>query len=186
MTTKPRLLSQSLLARTQVFRVEQLELEFANGVRRCYERIDGGEQPAVMVIPVLDPDTLLLVREYAAGTQRYELGFPKGRMEPGEDALACAQREIREEIGYGARDLRLLRTLDLAPRYIRHGTHLVLARDLYPDPLPGDEPEPLQQVQWPLARLDELLAGPECNDCRSLLAALLTVRFLQGEARPWV
>ena len=129
MTTKPRLLSQSLLARTQVFCVEQLELEFANGVRRCYERIDGGEQPAVMVIPLLDPDTLLLVREYAAGTQRYELGFPKGRMEPGEDALACAQREIREEIGYGARDLRLLRTLDLAPGYIRHGTHLVLARD---------------------------------------------------------
>jgi ADP-ribose diphosphatase len=103
MPTKPRILSRTLVAQTRVFQVEQLELEFANGQRRCFERIDGGERGAVLVVPLLDAGTLGLIREYAAGTHRYELGFPKGRIEAGEEPTAAALREIREEIGCGDR-----------------------------------------------------------------------------------
>ena len=40
-----------------------------------------------------------------------------------------------------------------APGYLRHSTHMVIARDLYPSPATGDEPEPLEVVEWPLERL---------------------------------
>ena len=56
----------------------------------------------------------------------------------------AANRELMEEAGYGARDIRSLRSITLAPGYMSHQTHLVLARDLYPQRLPGDEPEALE------------------------------------------
>jgi ADP-ribose diphosphatase len=52
---------------------------------------------------------------------------------------------------------------------------VVLARELYPERLCGDEPEPLEVVPWPLSRLSALLAHPECSEARSI-AALFMVR----------
>ena len=64
--------------------MERLDLEFSNGERRRYERLHGRGHGAVMVVPMLDADTVLLVREYAAGVHRYELGLLKGRIDAGE------------------------------------------------------------------------------------------------------
>ena len=61
------------------YRMERLDLEFSNGERRKYERLHGRGHGAVAVVPMLDADTVLLVREYAAGVHRYELGLVKGR-----------------------------------------------------------------------------------------------------------
>lgn len=175
----PRVLECKLVAQTRIFRVEQVDLEFSNGNRRSFERILGGRM-SVLVVPVLSPQTLLLIREYAAGTDRYELGFPKGIVESGEDLLEAAGREIREEIGFGSRDLRLMRSMSLAPGYIQHETHMVLARDLYPEQAQGDEPEPMEVVPWKLADLDGLLERDDFTEARSIAALFLAGRFLAG------
>jgi ADP-ribose diphosphatase len=182
MSQLPRVLGNRLVASTRIFRVEELELAFANGERRTYERLLGGPRGAVLVVPRLDSDTLLLIREYAAGSGRYELAFPKGRVELNEGILEAAAREIREETGYGARRLELLRSVSLAPGYIQHHTHLILARDLFRSPLPGDEPEPIELVPWRLDALDELLARDDFSESRSLLALFLAVRDLERDA----
>ncbi len=62
-----------------------------------------------MMVPVTDKGDLLLVREYAAGTEQYELGFPKGLMDPGETAQEAANRELKEEIGFGATEFVMLK-----------------------------------------------------------------------------
>jgi len=166
-----------LVARTRIFQVEQVDLAFSNGNRRCFERIIGG-RGSVLVVPMPDARTLLLAREYAAGTDRYELGFPKGIVGPGEDPLEAAGREIREEIGYGARDLRLVHKVSLAPGYIQHETHLVLARDLYRERAQGDEPEPIEVVPWNLDALDTLLERDDFTEARSIAALFLIKRFV--------
>jgi ADP-ribose diphosphatase len=173
--TKPRVTGRRIVAQTGVFRVEELDLEFANGERRRYERLLGSEGGAVLVVPVPDPATILLIREYAAGMDRYELAFPKGRVEAGEDPLDAAAREIREEIGLAAARLEHIQSVTLAPGYLRHTTHIVIAQDLYPDPLPGDEPEPIEVVPWPLDRVGELLERADFTEARSI-AALYRVR----------
>lgn len=177
MAAKPRILEQRLVAQTRIFRVEEIDLAFSSGNRRCFERIIGG-RGSVLIAPMPDARTLLLIREYAAGTDRYELGFPKGIVEPGEDPLAAAGREIREEIGFSSRDLRLVRNLSLAPGYIRHETHLVLARELYPERAQGDEPEPIEVVPWDLDNLDALLERDDFMEARSIAALFLVRRFL--------
>jgi ADP-ribose diphosphatase len=177
----PQVVGRRLVAESQVFRIEQVDLLFANGVRRTFERIPGGAD-SVLILPLRDPETLLLIREYGAGTDRYELGFPKGVVEPGEDPLAAANREIREEIGLAARDLRLLHRLSLVPGYIGHRTQVVLAQELYPSPLPGDEPEPVEVVPWRLSDLDALLAREDFDEARCVAALLLLERQLRSES----
>ena len=173
-----------MAAQTRIFRVEQVDLAFSNGNRRCFERIVGGGWGSVLVVPMPDARTLLLAREYAAGTDRYELGFPKGVVEPGEDPLEAAGREIREEIGFGARDLRSVHKVSLAPGYIQHETHLVLARDLYRERAQGDEPEPIEVLHWNLDELDALLERDDFTEARSIAALFLIERFLgRGEGK---
>jgi ADP-ribose diphosphatase len=164
------------------YRLERLDLEFSNGERRRYERLNSRGHGAVMIAAMPDPDTVLLVREYAAGVHRYELGLPKGRMDAGETAHQAADRELKEECGFGARRRETLRMITLAPIYMSHAIHLVLAQDLYPERLPGDEPEELEVVPWKLADLHELMLREDCSEGRSL-AALFIVRELMARRR---
>jgi ADP-ribose diphosphatase len=166
----------------EMLRVEQIDLEFANGERRTYHRMKPRGLGAVIIVPMLDADTVLLAREYAAGLHHYEIGLPKGRLEKGESILQAAQREMKEEIGYGARDLRELTRLSLAPGYMTHVTHIVLARDLYPEKLAGDEPEELEVVPWPLADLRTLTAREDCTEGRTIAALYIARDFLAHEA----
>ena len=85
---------------------------------------------------------------------------------------------MREEVGYGARDLRVLRSLTIAPAYIQHHTYIVLARDLFPDKQPGDEPEPIEVVPWRLSDWDSLMAQPDLTEARSIAALYMTREFL--------
>ncbi len=161
------------------YRMERLDLEFGNGERRRYERLHGRGHGAVIVVPLLDAETVLLVREYAAGVHRYELGLVKGRIDAGEAPLQAANRELQEEAGYAARSLRILRSITLAPGYMSHQTHLVLARDLYPQRLPGDEPEELELVPWKLDALHELVRREDCSEGRSIAALFIAREWLQ-------
>lgn len=163
-------------------RRERINLEFSNGERRCYERTLHQGPGAVMIAAMPDQDTVLLIREYAAGTHRYELCLPKGRIDSGETVLAAANRELKEEAGFGAHSLRILRSITLAPSYMSHAIDLVLAQDLYPERLAGDEPEPPEVVPWRLDRLHELVLREDCSEGRSL-AALLVVKELLGSCR---
>ncbi|MDJ0805668.1 MAG: ADP compounds hydrolase NudE [Gammaproteobacteria bacterium] len=178
MPIQPKITSRKLLARTRIFRVEELDLEFANGEKRTYERLLGGSRGSVLVVPMLDDNTVLLIREYSTGSGDYQLGLPKGRIEENEDPLQAADREIREEVGYGANELRLLRTVSIVPSYIQHQTHVILARDLFADRQPGDEPEPIEVVPWKLSNWDELLAQPDLTEARSIAALYMTRDFL--------
>jgi ADP-ribose diphosphatase len=162
-----------------LFRVEQLDLEFSNGERRVYERLISRGLGAVIVVAMPDDDHVLLVREYACGVHRYELGLPKGRLEPGESLIEGANRELQEECGFAARQLRELGHLTLAPGYMSHVTHVILACDLYPSRLPGDEPEELEVIEWPLNDLVSLIERDDCTEGRSI-AALYMARDLVG------
>lgn len=166
------------------FRVEEIDLEFANGARRTFERLQSGGLGAVIIVPMRDADTVLLVREYAAGLHRYELGLPKGRIDAGETPTQAANRELKEEIGLGARDLMPLVPLALAPAYMAHRTQVVLARDLFPEKLEGDEPEELDVVPWPLADINALIGHPECSEGRTLAALFVAREFLAGRWQP--
>lgn len=174
---KPKILNAEIVAQTRLFKIEQLDLEFSNGVVTQYERLLGSRRGAVLIVPMLDDDTVLLIKEYAAGLHRYELGLPKGKIDGDEGIIEAANREIQEEVGYASRKLEHINSLTLAPGYLSHTTHIVLARDLYQSRVPGDEPEEIEVVPWPLRDLSTLLLRDDFSEARSI-AALYMVREL--------
>jgi ADP-ribose diphosphatase len=163
--------------------MEKLDLRFSNGAEREFYRAVSQSNPAVIVVAMPDADTVLLTREYACGLHRYELGLVRGRIDEGESVLAAANRELQEEAGFAARRLNLVRNLSLAPSFMTHEIHLVLARDLHPSRLEGDEPEAIEVIPWPLADIEALALRDDFSEGRAL-GALLAVRgFLQAEQR---
>ncbi|KLN65536.1 MULTISPECIES: ADP compounds hydrolase NudE [Vibrio] len=175
----PEVLAKQTVAQSRLFAIEALDLRFSNGEHRTYERMKPSGRHAVMMVPVTEQGDILLVREYAAGTERYELGFPKGLIDPGETAQQAAERELKEEIGYGAKKLTPLKEVVLAPSYFSSKMTLFIAEQLYSEQLEGDEPEPLEVVRWPLAQAEELLTHLDFCEARSITALLLALRILK-------
>lgn len=169
------------MAKSRLFHIEALDILFSNGEERSFERLARGRSGgAVLVVPIADEDTVLLIREYSAGVHRYELGLPKGKTDPGESFLEAANRELKEEVGFGARKLHHLTSFSLAPSYLEHMTEIIVAEDLYAEKLPGDEPEALEVVPWKLSELNALLASGECTEARSIAALFMTVEYLKS------
>jgi ADP-ribose diphosphatase len=179
----PNILAADIVAKSRLFTVESLDLEFSNGEQRKYERIKGGGRGAVMIVPLLDDDTLLLVREYCAGTHDYQLGFPKGLIDPGEDAMQAGNRELKEEAGFGAKELVELKQVSLAPSYFNAKMHIILAEQLYTESLLGDEPEPLEVVRWPISQWQALLTQKDFTEARSVAALFLAKEHLASRAK---
>ncbi|ELW9440813.1 ADP compounds hydrolase NudE [Pluralibacter gergoviae] len=179
---KPIIHQVETVAQSRLFTVESVDLEFSNGERRIYERMRPSNREAVMIVPVVD-DHLILIREYAVGTESYELGFSKGLIDPGESVLEAANRELKEEVGFGAKRLTFLKKLGMAPSYFSSKMNILVAEDLYPESLPGDEPEPLPQVRWPLARMMDLLEEPDFNEARNVSALFLVREWLREQGR---
>ncbi|CAB1274706.1 ADP compounds hydrolase NudE [Candidatus Nitrosacidococcus tergens] len=171
--SKPKIITTKTIAKTRFFHVEHVNLHFSNGVNTHYERLKSDTRGAVLIVPMLDQETVLLVREYAVGTERYELALPKGHVEAEEDLLAAANREIMEEVSYGAHRLTYLTSFTLAPSYMSHHIHVVLAEDLYEEHRDGDEPEEIEVVPWKLSKLTDLIARQDCTEARSIAALFM-------------
>mgnify|MGYP001384010208 CR=1 FL=1 len=177
MRQKPTVLSREIVATSRLFRVEEVQLRFSNGVQRTYERLvgKGTGHGAVMIVAMLDAEHAVLVEEYGGGLDSYELSLPKGLIEPNEDVLVAANRELQEEAGYAARKLEWLAELSLSPGYMSQKIQVVLAQDLYPSQLEGDEPEPLRVDKVSLRALSSLVTRDNFSEGRAL-AALYLVR----------
>jgi len=182
MSEKPKILNRNIISQSRLFQIEALDLEFSNGATRQYERLvrGSGNNGAVLIIPMIDNETVLLIREYSAGVDRYELGLPKGKIDNQESMLHAANRELKEEVGYGARKVEQISSFSIAPSYMEHMTEIILAQDLYPERLPGDEPEELQVIPWKLDNLAELVNSGQCTEARSIAALYLARDYFQS------
>ncbi len=160
--------------------VVRSEVEFrgkAFGVRRDEvllpdgrtTRVEVVEHPgAIALVPVDEAGRIWFVRQYrhAAGLSLLEL--PAGTLNVGEDPLACARRECREEIGMAPGRLVRLGEFFMAPGYSSELISMFLALDLTPDPLAPDEDEDLRVERLTPGQVDALVASGELRDAKSL------------------
>jgi ADP-ribose pyrophosphatase len=85
---------------------------------------------AVVVLPLLDDGSVLLERQFRYPLHDVFIEFPAGKIDPGEDPLACAKRELEEETGYTATDWRFVCTIHNAIAYSDEHLDIYLARGL--------------------------------------------------------
>jgi ADP-ribose diphosphatase len=177
----PIIHQRQIVAKSGLFNVEQVDLEFSNGEKRQFERMAGSGRGAVMIVPFINEHEFLLVREYAAGLHSYQIGFPKGLIDPGETAVQAANRELKEEVGYGANTLHPLQSVSMAPAFFDAQMDIFVAQDLYQKVLPGDEPEPLEVIAWSMKDMQKLLAREDFIEARCIAALFLAEKWLKEQ-----
>ncbi len=176
----PKILDTREVARSRIFTIEEVDLEFSNGEQRTYERFNsqGYQRGGMMVVPINANDEFVLLREYANGMDRYELNFPKGIIDPGEEPIVTANRELQEEAGFAAADIRAIKTVGISPSYMKNKMYFYVAQDLTPSQLEGDEPEPMEVVTWPVNDYKSLLAHEHFTGALSISALFLALEKL--------
>jgi len=181
---KPEILHRNRVASSRIFHAEEIHLRFSNGEERHYEKLCTRGNGAVLIVPLLDDNTVLLIREYAMGLENYHLGLPKGARDPGESLYEAANRELKEEVGYGASEMVFLKRVYLSPSYMEHSINLFVARGLYPEQLEGDEPEPLDVVPMKLDEINQIVMRNDVCEGRSIAALYLVREWLAGNYIP--
>jgi ADP-ribose pyrophosphatase len=124
---------------------------------------------AAAVVPMKDASTVVLIRQYrlAAGGFIYEI--PAGKLNPGEDPLACAARELEEEIGYRAERIDKLATFFTAPGFTDEVMHLYVARGLIRGAQCLDRDEVLEVVELPLEKALGQIQDGTIRDAKSMI-----------------
>ena len=138
---------------------------------------------AVSAVAVDQRGQVVLVRQYRAALDAELLELPAGKLdEPGEDPLACMQRELVEEVGLRADRWEPLVSIHHSPGFCDEVGHIFLARDLHAvdDARQGVEEE-WMTVSWhPLDDAPRLVAGGDVTDAKTIVGLLVAHARLHG------
>jgi ADP-ribose pyrophosphatase len=141
-----------------------------DGTERVYPVLVIGA--GVAVLPFVEPDRVLLVRQYRHLQRGMSWELPGGGALPGETPEAAAQRELREEGGYRAERLTLLTRFYPSNAYLDETAYCYVATGLTPDPLPADDDEFFERAVFPLDEVIHMALAGEITESFSKVAIL--------------
>lgn len=133
---------------------------------------------AVAMVPLLNRDTVILVRQYRGAAASLMLEIPAGTRDPDDDIELCARRELAEEINYQPGRLVKLFHSYQSPGYCTEVIHTFLALDLTPAEGHTDEDEFLEIVPMPFAEAIEKIKTGEIVDAKTISGLLFAARLL--------
>ncbi len=138
---------------------------------------------SVVIVPVTVDDEVILIRQFRHATGRTLLELPAGLIDPGEEILETARRELHEETGYVAETLRHLTTVYVSPGYSEERTSIVLAEGCVATEHEPNPDEPLQILRRPLGSIPELLIPGETviENAQAMIGLLWLLRLRSTE-----
>lgn len=127
--------------------------------------------PGAVAIAAVQDGEIVLIRQLRPSIEQRIWEVPAGTLEPGEDPAVCAARELAEETGYRAQEIRHLLSFYIAPGYSTEFLHLYLARGLTPGEQSFDEGENIDEVAWfPLEQAHRMIRDGQIVDAKSIVA----------------
>lgn len=163
-------LSSSLEYTGRVFTVTRDRVRLPHGVETTMDIVR--HRGSVVIIPMPDPESVILIRQYRHAVGQYVWELPAGSLDPDEDADAAAVRECHEEIGQLATMVERVASLYPSPGYTTEVMHLYVLSGLYtPDyAAEQDEDEDLEPRRVTIAELRALVARGEIVDMKTVAA----------------
>ena len=158
----------------RVIKLDVLDVELPNGQQSKREIIR--HPGAVAIVAVDDQRNVLLVRQWRVAAERAMLELPAGTLDPGEEPLVCADRELQEETGQRAEKLEPLGEFFVAPGYTTEKIYLYLATGLTESRLPMDDDEFIELEQIPLEEAVRRVANGEFEDGKTITGILRAAR----------
>jgi ADP-ribose pyrophosphatase len=161
-------LSTNVLHRYRIFAIIEQSLRLPSG--RTVVRQVVHHPGAVVIIPQLEDTRLVLIAQDRFAVGETLLEFPAGTLEPGEEPLQCAKRELIEETGYRAEHWHALGTIYSSRGFCDERLHLFVASGLVPDDAAADEDEILEVKRLAVPEIERAIADGALVDAKSIAA----------------
>jgi ADP-ribose pyrophosphatase len=171
------ILNRKTIYEGRVFDVQKVLARLPDGREHEYDLVS--HAGAVTLVPVDQDGNMWFVRQFRLGAMQELLELPAGVMEKNEPPEISAGRELREEIGMAAEELRELGQFYMAAGYSSEYMYIYLATGLHPSPLQQDEDEFLQVQAIPIKQVYEMVHANQVHDGKTLAALLLAEPFLK-------
>jgi ADP-ribose pyrophosphatase len=139
---------------------------------------------AVVILPLLPDGRVLLERQFRYPNDRVFIEFPAGKIDPGEDALESAKRELEEETGYTASEWNFVCTIHNAIAYSDEHLDIFLARDLTQGEAKLDDGEFLELFSATVPELLDMVKRGEITDVKTIIGTFWLEKFAAGTWTP--
>ncbi len=133
---------------------------------------------AAAVVPFLDDERVLLIRQYRHAAGGTILEVPAGKLEPGEEPSSCALRELEEETGRRAQRIEALGSILTTPGFTDERIHLFAAFDLEQVPRALEADEIIEEAPMSLGSALDLIWSGELTDAKTVVALLHAARLV--------
>ena len=161
-------------------RVEEVRLPNGETATREIVKHPG----AVAVLPLIG-DRMLVVEQYRKALERSLVEIPAGKLEPGEDPLEAAKRELAEETGYRCGKIGHIASFYTSPGFADELMHLYVATELKPGDMRPDDDEFLQCRAITLDEAKRYIAEQRIRDAKTIAAVYAWQMFeLTGSFQP--
>ncbi len=152
----------------RIIKVKVDEVLLPNGNTAKREIVN--HQGAVAVLPLTDDGKMIAVRQFRKPLERTIVEIPAGKLEAGEEPLACAIRELEEETGYAAKHMELLSSFYTSPGFADELLHVYVATGLTKGESRPDEDEFVDVLELTLEEAQELHRTGEIRDAKTVVA----------------
>jgi len=132
---------------------------------------------AAAVVPFIDLDRVVLIKQYRHATGKYLYEIPAGKLMKGESPLSCARRELEEEIGYRARRFKKLVSAYTAPGFCNELIHIYMATDLLKTQQNLESCEVLEAIELPLHKVQAMIRSGKIQDAKSIIGLELACQW---------
>jgi ADP-ribose pyrophosphatase len=139
---------------------------------------------AVAILAILDDGRVLLERQFRYPIAKVCIEIPAGKLDQGEDHLACAKRELMEETGYSANQWHFIRRIHPVISYSTEFIDIYLAQGLVAGKSQLDEEEFLDVFAAPLEQLMAWVETGEITDVKTTIATYWLDRYRRGLTTP--
>jgi len=156
----------------KIFNVALEKVTLPNGVIKDREVVR--HPGAAAMVPLLDDGNVVLVKQHRHAVNDYLWEIPAGTLEPEEEPLACAGRELIEETGYEANNFDKLTEILPAPGYTDEHIHIFLATGLTLAEQRLEDDEILTVQPTPFDKAIEMIKTGEIQDAKTIVGLLLT------------
>tara|TARA_Y100000748_G_scaffold276841_1_gene253477 strand:+ start:192 stop:728 length:537 start_codon:yes stop_codon:yes gene_type:complete len=134
---------------------------------------------AICCIPVLENGKIGLIQQYRYSVRKHMIELPAGKLDIGEEPKDCAKRELEEEIGYKANNLRLLTVMYPAVGFANERMYLFMAKELKKTKLNLDQDEFIQFVPKKLEDAIQMIWDGHINDAKTIIGLLWAEKILR-------